>query len=248
MQITTSLKYTIKAPFRRLGVDLVVRRPDPFDFLRPMGIRTVLDVGAYRGVFAEEVRRVLPEAAIHAFEPLPEPRAHLQRLAENDTGLHVWNVAVGAECGTFDLHIGRKDATSSFFPEGRMCKYFSAAAVISSVPVEMTTLDHWATRVALQPPVMLKADVQGFEGQVVRGAARVLEQTTVVLLEVSFEELYAGQPLFDDIYTLMRGHGFALAGMVQPIHECGTGRQLQSNAIFTRPSVPSGPVTAGRVA
>jgi hypothetical protein len=45
---------------------------DTFRWMRNLNIRTVLDVGANIGQFADQIHTIVPEAAIYSFEPLPE--------------------------------------------------------------------------------------------------------------------------------------------------------------------------------
>jgi FkbM family methyltransferase len=54
----------------------------------------------------------------------------------------------------------------------------------------------------------LKIDVQGAEIDVFTGAQRVLDSAVVIQTEVSFVELYRGQPFFADVDAYLRNHGF----------------------------------------
>ncbi len=54
----------------------------------------------------------------------------------------------------------------------------------------------------------IKLDVQGYERQVLAGAAACLESALVVHTEVEFVQIYQGQPLFADIDRTLRSHGF----------------------------------------
>ena len=78
--MSTELKDAAKRTFETLGLDIKFHR-DPLRFLRTQGIRTVLDIGANRGQFAAQVRKVLPDAAIYSFEPLAEPISPTARPA-----------------------------------------------------------------------------------------------------------------------------------------------------------------------
>jgi FkbM family methyltransferase len=54
----------------------------------------------------------------------------------------------------------------------------------------------------------IKLDVQGYERQVLAGAAACLESALVVHTEVEFVQIYEGQPLFADMDVALRSHGF----------------------------------------
>lgn len=60
----------------------------------------------------------------------------------------------------------------------------------------------------------LKLDVQGAELDVLKGGVKTLEDTMIVLSEVEFVELYEEQPLFGDISSFMRDHGFMFHAIV----------------------------------
>ena len=60
----------------------------------------------------------------------------------------------------------------------------------------------------------LKLDTQGSEHEILRGAARTLEERTLaVWCEVEFFEVYAGQKTYADIDTLLRDYGLVLYGL-----------------------------------
>jgi hypothetical protein len=101
-----------------------------------------------------------------------------------------------------------------------------------SVPV--STLDGALADVQLAVPLLVKIDVQGTEDQVIAGGRRTLGQARVVIVETSFEFLYKGQPLFDEIYHLMREHGFAYRGSIGQLTSPQDGRVLQADSLFVR--------------
>ena len=59
-----------------------------------------------------------------------------------------------------------------------------------------------------------KLDVQGAELLVLEHGMQKLADAVVIEAEVEFVELYRGQPLFGDIETFMRSHGFVLHKMI----------------------------------
>ena len=66
----------------------------------------------------------------------------------------------------------------------------------------------------LVPPsatTLLKLDVQGFEDQVLAGAAESLEKISAILIEVSLVPLYKGQKSYLEILGELRARGFHAA-------------------------------------
>ncbi len=100
--------------------------------------------------------------------------------------------------------------------------------------VPIRRLDGVLTGVEMDPDVLLKLDVQGFEDRVLDGAPRVLAKSQVVITEVSFEPLYHDQASFEDIYDRLRQAGFVLHGAWSQLLHPTDGRILQADAIFLR--------------
>jgi hypothetical protein len=108
-------------------------------------------------------------------------------------------------------------------------------AKVEPTTVECTTLDRYFEVQRLQANVFLKLDVQGGELLVLRGAAETLRLTEAVYLEVSFQELYEGQPLIEEVIGFLRSCGFAFVGVENVSYSLVDGRCLQADAFFARP-------------
>lgn len=80
----------------------------------------------------------------------------------------------------------------------------------TTTEVEVRTLDQVAGEQGLTHIDYLKIDVEGSEYGIFQGASRLLPQTGVIRVEVSFVQLRKGQPLFSDVDVLLRAYGFEL--------------------------------------
>lgn len=76
--------------------------------------------------------------------------------------------------------------------------------------VRTTTLDRWRHRMKWGPVDFIKADVQGAELDVLRGATTTLRDVLLMEVEVEFNRLYNGQPLFGEVDAFARKQGFQL--------------------------------------
>jgi FkbM family methyltransferase len=216
-----------------LGVE--VRRPIQPHYLRDLGIRTVLDVGANIGQFAGRARKILPEATIHSFEPLPQVYRELRRLAEHDHLMFVHETALGDADGETEMHENAFSPSSSLLPMTQAHVHaFPGTASTRSVRVPVTRLDAWASTRELLEPVMLKLDVQGYEDRVLTGGEMTLKRVRALIVETSFRELYQGQLLFDDLHSLLCRFGFRCAGFEDVSRDRDSGMTLQADALFLR--------------
>jgi hypothetical protein len=82
--------------------------------------------------------------------------------------------------------------------------------------------------------VLVKIDVQGTEDKVILGGEKVLSRASVLIVETTFEPLYKDQPLFDEVYDLLRRMGFLYMGTDHIIRNPADGTVLQCDSLFMR--------------
>ena len=195
---------------------------------------TVIDVGANRGQFAFVAKRRFPEAQLWCFEPLPEARHVLQRLVGDRWGAQVLEYALSAAAGEADLHVTRRDDSSSLLPigDGQMAA-FPASGEVGTVRVRTARLADALADEDLRRPTLLKIDVQGAELPVLVGAAEILSRIDEILVECSFVELYRGQALADEIIEHLQTEGFRLSGVFSPSY-ASNGGCVQADLLFAR--------------
>jgi hypothetical protein len=97
-----------------------------------------------------------------------------------------------------------------------------------------STLDVALKGYEIKTPILIKIDTQGYELEILRGNRKWIESADAVICEVSFESLYVGQPLFDDIYCFLRSCGFTFKGSLEQLKAVTDRRILQCDAIFTK--------------
>jgi hypothetical protein len=118
---------------------------------------------------------------------------------------------------------------------GELLDAAPSARYVGRERVDLKTLDEAALPYVKGRRAYLKIDTQGYEGEVLAGASELLHLCPCVELEVSFEELYAGQPLFREIWRRMEDRGFALWDL-EPGLRGADSRVLQADAIFVQRS------------
>lgn len=206
-------------------------------WIRQLGIRTVIDVGAHKGEFSSAMRALFPETRIYAFEPLPCCCGVLQRKLGSNAYMEAFPVAVGRQASTVTLWRSRYPKSSSVLPMANLHKVsFPRTALSTPVTVEMKALDEYSQQMQLAAKVLLKIDVQGYESEVLQGATALLREIDYVLLEISFRPLYEGQCSFAEIHAILQEAGFSYSGNLEQLLSPVDGSILQADAFFVRAS------------
>jgi hypothetical protein len=90
--------------------------------------------------------------------------------------------------------------------------YSSSFAINRTLPVTLMSMDTVCALHDVHPDV-IKIDVQGYELAILQGGRSTVRGACLVELEVEFNPLYEGQPLFGDVDAEMRQQGYALLGL-----------------------------------
>ncbi len=101
--------------------------------------------------------------------------------------------------------------------------------------VEVGPLSDFVSAGDLKAPALLKIDVQGFELEVLRGTGDLLSAFEHVYVEASFEALYEGQALADDVIAHMLAAGFTETGR-HNLSIGPDGAPIQADFLFHRES------------
>lgn len=197
--------------------------------------RTVIDVGANAGQFAVASAKLFSDVTVHSFEPNPECVSLLNKHTDPLGNVKVYPVALGDEEGEVTFHVNSHSHSSSILPLTKNhLEAFPAARELNSIRVRISTLDKIFSNIELAAPVLLKLDVQGYEAQVLRGAAETLKRVDYVVLEASFKPMYEGEMLFMDVVRQMEACGFSFLRPVGWLNDPNTGEIIQMDALFQR--------------
>ncbi len=167
--------------------------------------KTVVDVGAARGCWSAEVSSVWPDARYILIDPLEENRQELDRVCGKLKNADFRITAITDHSGKIIINIHPDLEGSTIFLERE--------ENINGVPREVNsmTLDDLHAGMRFENPVLLKADVQGAEMQVLTGAAKAWPLFDMIILEVLLFDIYQGNnpQLYDVIYYL-KSKGFVV--------------------------------------
>ena len=238
-------KRLLRNALRRAGFE--IKKHDPEGtyakrrqrLLESERVDLVLDVGAHAGEFGQALRHEGYKGRIVSFEPVRSHHERLQALAAADGNWTCRRAAVGDRSGEVEIHISGNDGFSSSVR--KMAAVHEAAdpssSYVGSEMVEMTTLDRLVGEV-LHPEdrAFLKVDTQGFESEVLAGAARALDSCHLVELELVLVELYDRQAQFAELVDQMLDRGFVLTDVESGFRDERTSQLLQIDGIFVRSS------------
>lgn len=137
---------------------------------------TVVDAGANIGLFSVVASRLVgPHGKVYAFEPISEIADILERnIRENNrVNVRVERAALGEKTGKASLYVnlGQNFEGSSKYINRRAAKR----------PVPQTTLDNFLTRNGIKKVDFIKADVEGAERDLLRGALKTIKECKPVL-------------------------------------------------------------------
>lgn len=189
----------------------------------------VVDIGCRWG-FAERFIDEKRTFHIYGFDPdIEECQRLSKRYANNNVSLIPLGLA--GTPGKRTLYITQEPACSSLLqPDPELTENYPAlqcARHVSSVEVETTTLDHWALREKVSAVDYIKVDTQGTELEILRGGVNTLRNVRCLEVEVEFNPIYIGQPVFSDIDMFLREQDFVLWKLTNHVHYSRNGAPVE---------------------
>jgi FkbM family methyltransferase len=197
----------------------------------------IVDVGANRGQFATFARVYFPDCRIISFEPLEEPAAIFDAVFRSDPKTRLVRTALASVSGPITMHVTQANDASSPLPVGREQHNAFGSRVVETRSVAGATMADLLGRSDLGTRNLLKIDTQGYELEVLKGAASLLQEFAAVYCEISFKELYVGQPLASQVVAYLFECGFSHKGLYNIVAGSDM-RPLQADALFIRNSQP----------
>lgn len=155
----------------------------------------VYDIGAHVGYYTLlAARSVGPEGRVYSFEPLPRNAQFIDRhlrinRLENVTFMQV---AVADHAGSVHFGGGVSSSTGRIIPQGEL-------------EVQAVKLDDLLSSGVIQPPDVMKIDVEGAENEVLRGSVELLNRHRPGIFLATH-----GQQAREDCQNLLSNLGYSL--------------------------------------
>jgi len=165
------------------------------------------DVGANSGDTVKKIKKVIPNASIHCFEPSKIVFKYLIENVKKFPDVICNQIALGSEVSISQFNEYSWNVLNSFFK-----RKYTTSQIVETYPVEITKLDLYFEKHKLRYINILKTDTEGFELNVLKGAESIFKQNKVqfVLVEALFDENFIGQASFGDIYNYLIMNGFSI--------------------------------------
>jgi len=200
-------------------------------------IDLVIDVGANVGQYALALRASGYHGRILSIEPVSATNSELVRATnEGLDWIALPRMAVGAHHGNLTINVSASSDMSSALPfTAQAQRAFAGDHVIAHEAVEVSTIDSLMTQYAAPDHrVFLKSDTQGYDLEVLRGAAGSLERIVGVQIETSLCPTYVGQADWRSIVDFLAPHGFDIHLVIPGYFSRAYGRLMEMDIVFFR--------------
>jgi FkbM family methyltransferase len=247
-----SLLKNVRKMFRRAGFDVVrwPRRPEAgvtdwalAEVLRTRNINVVIDAGGNRGQFAQRLRGLGFRGRIVSFEPSPTVLPVIAARADRDPDWVVRPVGLSSRAGQAELRLhteAQLDSLLDLLPTVTE-QHFPGMAALGTATIELSTLAAEFPAVVAgieEPRVLLKADIQGHEAEMLHGAGDegLDESVVAAFVELVAQPVYSGQAAMGTVLDLIMKDGFVPVAF-EPLFESSDGlRIVELDALFVRPA------------
>ena len=195
----------------------------------------MIDVGGNHGQWASRLRQCGWGGPIVSFEPIKSIALWLETEAKNDPLWTVYATALGASNNNQTIHVAANEgaASSLLIMSDRVHQVDCTAKIINSEVVTVRRLDEIGC-VQLHDNIFLKADVQGYELEVLKGSEGIITQVVGMELELSLIPLYESQPTISSMLSECEEMGFTPVQIRNGFVDPKNGQLLQVDVLFTR--------------
>jgi FkbM family methyltransferase len=234
-----------KNALERVGFK-VTRFPPPYSL--PWQIRRVLeheqingivDVGAHEGEFVRLARRVVGfKGPVSSYEP---SAASYELLRQRMAGDPMWTghrMALGAKNSELELNVYPESVFNSFLTPNVLGRGMFAPELNAGWTTESAPVRRLDDVLDLGGTLLLKVDTQGFDMQVIEGAAGVLDRVAAILVEVPIRPIYDDAPDVIDILRQMADWGYELLGLFPVTRDPDYFRVIEFDGVFVRADAP----------
>jgi FkbM family methyltransferase len=205
--------------------------------LKHFGIDVIFDIGANVGQYATETLGLGFEGTMVSFEPMAKEYSILQeKVKEYRNWVLAPQMAVGDTSGFIEFNVSENSESSSILEPNEYALGFDPTIkTVKKEKVRIETVDNlFDEYTSGRKNPFLKIDVQGYEENVLKGAAKVISRIKGLHVEFSLSPLYAEQKGMMDILQMINESGFQPYYFMPHVSIDNIGRLMQVDGVFFR--------------
>ncbi len=171
----------------------------------------VIDVGAHSGQFAKLFARFAPNGVVYSFEPGRYARSVMMLASALNRAANIFILpfALGATAGTLELQVPIKRSGTFGFGLSHLGKDKNPGRAEATEKIDVITLDGFCNLLGLHRIDFIKADIEGWELQMLIGGAASLDKFRPVLwLEVVDNHLTRADDCAADLWSFLIGRNY----------------------------------------
>lgn len=213
---------TFLTPFHIFGVT----HSERLELLKKRGFnpQVIYDIGAFRGMWTQEIQQVFPSAKFFLFEANENNAQYLQKLS------FPFFIAALSDREGEAIFYSNNSTGDSLLKE--QTQYYCEGKCTTK-QVQMTTLEKVVTDSKLLLPDLIKMDVQGAEKLIIQGSPAIVKHAEVVILETKILEYNKDAPLIHEIMTLMNKLGYRMIDILE-FHYLPSGDLNELDILFVK--------------
>ena len=188
---------------------------------------TVIDVGAASGT--PPLYEIFPEANHILIEPLEEFAPHLEQLVSQLKKAEYIIAAATSNPGSIVINVHPDLVGSSIYKEEEDSDVNGVERTVTTV-----TLDDVCQERGTKKNYLIKIDTQGSELEVLRGANNIIQDTELIILEVSLFDFFNGGAQFYDCINFMKERGFVAYDLFNLQYRLLDGAMSQVDVAFVK--------------
>lgn len=187
-------------------------------FLQNRSIKTIIDVGAHKGEFAQNALQIESVNKIIAFEPQKKIFSLLKEKFSDNDKVVLNNFALSEKVEKRIMKINKMTATStlnheinkdSLYFKFKSFLLYQKNSIIDEEEINTTTFDAFFNGEIFNENTLLKIDTEGYEIQVLKGSEQKIREMKYILIENQFSKMYKNVN-FKDCHDFLRKKNFKL--------------------------------------
>jgi len=187
-------------------------------FLQNRSIKTIIDVGAHKGEFAQNALQIESVNKIIAFEPQKKIFSLLKEKFSDNDKVVLNNFALSEKVEKRIMKINKMTATStlnheinndSLYFKFKSFLLYQKNSIIDEEEIDTTTFDAFFNEEIFNENTLLKIDTEGYEIHVLKGSEQKIREMKYILIENQFSKMYKNVN-FKDCHDFLRKKNFKL--------------------------------------